>query len=172
MNKEVLGYPGYYATEHGEIISLRSGTPKILKQRIHKGYYNVQVKKGAAKRTQVKVPVHQLVLYAFEGAKPSANSVCRHLNGNALDNRACNLKWGTVKENFQDQVDQGTAICLRLGELHPHSKLKKEQVIEIEREANLGISYATIASKFGIDKTHVSEIKLHKTWKQLWGMAV
>lgn len=57
-------------------------------------------------------PVHVLVAEAFHGARPDGK-VCRHLNGNELDNRATNLKWGTPSENAHDQVAHGVHFQAR-----------------------------------------------------------
>lgn len=108
--KEIPGFPGYYATINGEIISMRCDSPRVIAKQIHKGYYHVFVKRGMGRRTKVKMPVHQLVLMAHEGLKPDPLSQCRHLNGNCLDNKFNNLKWGTAKENAQDSIRHGTAL--------------------------------------------------------------
>lgn len=50
--------------------------------------------------------VHRLVLEAFIGTRPK-EMVCRHLDGNSLNNDLSNLKWGTKKENAQDCVKHG-----------------------------------------------------------------
>lgn len=44
--------------------------------------------------------VHQLICAAFHGPKPFPKAVVIHLDENALNNRADNLKWGTQKENL------------------------------------------------------------------------
>jgi hypothetical protein len=51
--------------------------------------------------------VHVLVAEAFHGPRPIGYEV-RHLNGNAHDNRASNLAWGTPAENAQDKRLHGT----------------------------------------------------------------
>lgn len=44
--------------------------------------------------------VHQLVCEAFNGEKPFDGAVVMHLDENAANNRASNLRWGTQKENL------------------------------------------------------------------------
>lgn len=51
--------------------------------------------------------VHRLVLSVFEGPCPPGMQ-CRHLNGNADDNRLENLQWGTPTEDNHDRVRHGT----------------------------------------------------------------
>jgi hypothetical protein len=165
--KEIPGYRGYFASEDGKIISTRSGQQRVLKQRIHKSYLHVQISKDTKRSVKVKMPVHQLVLMAYVGNKPEG-FVCRHLNGNPLDNRVENLKWGTALENIQDSIRHGTAACLRFGEKSLAAKLKTVDVLEIERRARSGEPQKKVASDYQINQKHVSDIKLHRTWKHLW----
>lgn len=44
--------------------------------------------------------VAQLVCEAFNGEKADNSQVCMHLDENAANNRADNLRWGTQKENL------------------------------------------------------------------------
>lgn len=88
--------------------------------------------------------VHKLILETFVGLAPEGME-CRHLNGDAGDNRLVNLAWGTRKENHDDSIRHGTASCLRggeffggkkgwdyvehkAGEKHHRAKLSDEQV--------------------------------------------
>jgi hypothetical protein len=51
--------------------------------------------------------VHQLVAKAFLGPKPTPlHEVC-HNDGDHLNNRADNLRWGTKSENMYDRVTHG-----------------------------------------------------------------
>jgi hypothetical protein len=165
--KNIPGYDGYYATDEGQIISTRSGQARILSQRIHKGYLHVQIRKGIGRSTKIKTPVHQLILLAFKGNKLSPELMCRHLNGKATDNRPDNLEWGTAKENQLDAISHGTAVCLRLGERHPASKLLEQDVYNIINLLNQGYRQVDIATIYGITQRHVSDIKLGRTWKHL-----
>lgn len=168
--KEIPGFPGYYATVDGEIISMRSIRPRLLVRQILKGYYHVFVRRGLGRKTKVKMPVHQLVLMAYKGPKPHPALECRHLDGNRFHNYPDNLEWGTHTENMQDSIKHGTAVCLRLGESHNRSKLTQHEVKRIYFEVNQGVPQAIIASRYGISQHHVSDIKLQKTWKHLWAV--
>ncbi|MCX4325165.1 MAG: NUMOD4 motif-containing HNH endonuclease [Lachnospiraceae bacterium] len=163
MMKSIPGYPGYYADESGEIFSKRSGSIRRLSKRMHNGYYRVNVRdSGHPVRTHAE-PVHKLVLNAFVGMKPDG-LVCRHLNGNPLDNRIGNICWGTPKENAQDAMRHGTASCLRHGENAVASKLTLDDVITIRKMYSEGHLQKEIAGVFSISQHHVSDIIHGKTW--------
>jgi len=164
--KEIPEYPGYLATENGIIYSIRSGTIIKLAQRKHKGYMHVSVKRDDDTGKRWKEPVHKLVLLAYSGERLS-EQVCRHLNGNPLDNRIENLKWGTVKENAQDSIRHGTAVCLRTGEQHIASKLKAVDIYDIRKQTLNGKKQSEIAKQYNISQRHVSDIIRNKTWKHL-----
>ena len=63
-------------------------------------YRIIMVRRDAAAARQSPRKVHQLVCEAFHGPKPFPNAVVIHLDEDALNNRAENLKWGTQKENL------------------------------------------------------------------------
>ena len=44
--------------------------------------------------------VHRLICEAFHGPPTEDKPIVIHINENALDNRPCNLRWGTQKENL------------------------------------------------------------------------
>jgi thymidylate synthase ThyX len=83
---------------------IRSGTPsKSI------GYPVVSMNRPGY---QIEVPVHQLVLKTFKPLLDYTDMVVRHKNHNKLDNRLCNLEWGTHKDNSMDSVESD--ICGRL----------------------------------------------------------
>ena len=165
MMKSIPDFPGYYADESGEIYSDRSGTLRILPKRLHQGYYRVNVRDCGHPVKQHVLYVHTLVLNAFVGKRPD-RYVCRHLNGDPLDNRLCNICWGTAKENAQDSIRHGTAVCLRHGEKAVASKLKLDDVNRIRQMFLEGHSQKDIAGVFSISQRHVNDIINGKTWCQ------
>jgi hypothetical protein len=48
--------------------------------------------------------VAQLVCAAFHGPKPFAKAEALHGDGNCLNDRPGNLRWGTHKENMEDMM--------------------------------------------------------------------
>lgn len=118
--KDVAGWQGYLADDDGCIYSTRSGQLLKLKGRMHKGYLTVFAKRDGR---QHKVPVHQLVLAAFEGERPSSGHEGRHLDGNPLNNAPSNLAWGTRTENVADAIKHGTHVCLRRAQIKQHTPM-------------------------------------------------
>jgi hypothetical protein len=121
---EIPGHEGYQVSDLGRVKSLprtqvrRNGIPlrregKLLKPVMVRGYGHVSLARRTSK-------IHQLVLAAFVGPMPDG-MVTRHLNGQACDNRLCNLTYGTQSENNLDSVRHGTHPQARITECkHRH----------------------------------------------------
>ena len=69
--------------------------------------------------------VHRLICEAFHGPPPPDKQIVIHINENALDNRAENLRWGTQKENMN--MPKFIEYCKsRVGENSPSAKAKRK----------------------------------------------
>lgn len=164
--KRIPGYQYYAVNIDGDVFSLKGKQAFKLKQRVdHHGYKRVTLHET---KTAESVQVHTLVCRAFLGTRPPG-MVCRHMDGNSLNNKASNLMYGTPKQNFDDSVRHGTSISLLIGEKHPVSKLTDEQALEVERRARGGEKQIDIAKAFGISQRHVSDLKRRRTRHHLWG---
>lgn len=108
-----------------------------------------------------RLQVHRLVLLAFKGPAPEDKPVCRHLNGNHLDNRPDNLEWGTMQENADDAARHGTRAQ---GEMMPQSKLDEEAVRAIRAS---GAGQKELAEHYGVSQAAISQIRTRKTWKHV-----
>jgi len=110
----VPGYEGFYeVSNQGDVRSLTRSVNygrhdrvtyqgRELKQFVSGRYLSVKLAKAGVTKTMY---VHELVLRAFEGERPKLSERCeiRHLDGDKLNNRLSNLKYGTVSENFADR---------------------------------------------------------------------
>jgi hypothetical protein len=67
------------------------------------GYRHVNVLLDGRRRT---AKIHRLVAVAFVPGQQPGYDVC-HNDGDKLNNRAGNLRWGTRSENILDQVSMG-----------------------------------------------------------------
>ena len=110
----IPGYDGFYeVSNYGNVRSLTRFVPygrhkgmtytgRDLKQFISGSYLSVKLARAGVLKT---VYTHELVLLAFEGQRPDLGSRCeiRHLDGVKTNNTLSNLKYGTVKENYDDR---------------------------------------------------------------------
>jgi hypothetical protein len=108
--------------------------------------------------------VHRLVLEAFVGSCPDSFECC-HKDGNPLNNRLENLRWGSRSENRLDAVNHGTNNFLR-GELNVKAKLTWEEVRLIRRLYKTGkFSQPELAEMFDVASHSVIwKIIHHHSW--------
>ena len=110
----IPGYDGFYEVSNfGNVRSLTRFVPygrhkgmvykgKDLKQFISGKYLSVKLSHAGITKTAY---THELVLLAFEGERPAMSERCeiRHLDGDKLNNKLSNLKYGTITENVADR---------------------------------------------------------------------
>ena len=92
-----------------------------------------------------QVLVHRIVLETFIGPCPMNLEAC-HRNGNCLDNRLGNLRWGTRSSNIRDQRRHGTH-GRNAGARNGRAAFTEEEVREIRQEALQGKTYQQIAAE-------------------------
>ena len=69
--------------------------------------------------------IHRLVAEAFYGPPPFEKAVVMHIDENAANNRASNLRWGSQKENLN--AEGFLAYCRsRTGERSPTAKARRK----------------------------------------------
>lgn len=173
-------FVGYEFGDDGTVWSRwRSGsktwvgrTPKLLKQSLRNGYMRVSVRTSGSKHGKSH-SVHRLILEAFVGPCPEGH-LCRHLNGNRLDNRLCNLKWGTPKENEMDKVLHGTTTvgrslpqCSNPGSKNGRSKLTEAKVTEMFTRYRRGEKPRRLKREFGISDAVFWSVVKSKSWKHV-----
>jgi hypothetical protein len=100
--RQIPGFPDYFVSDLGRVLSRRRRKPCILAGQVVEGYRRVML--FADKR--VSRSVHSLVAEAFIGPRPDGLEI-RHLNGDPLDCRIENLAYGTHVDNMRDRVQHG-----------------------------------------------------------------
>ena len=168
----------YHVSSHGNVRRASSGPHtrpgKVLKptQSIGSGgYYRISLYNNGAKRI---VFIHRLVLLAFVGPRPD-DKECLHIDGNKLNNRLDNLRYGTHRENMQDRIRHGRRFQPdNRGERCGAAKLKNADIHAIRYLLHHGIHPSgrrlfqrEIAGMFGVERKVISDIKNGKTWRSV-----
>lgn len=160
----VSGFPGYAVGSDGTVWSWRrSGDWRKMSAKANRdGHLHLGLWGYSNKR--VNCYVHRLVLTAFIGLQ-SQGQVCRHLDGNPLNNHLFNLTWGTPKENTADRKRHGRR-WLR-GEELSHAKLAEADILEARTMARNGMSLRAIAERTGTSKSNIHLIISGKSWRHV-----
>ncbi|MCP4994032.1 MAG: HNH endonuclease, partial [Gammaproteobacteria bacterium] len=108
---------------------IRTPSGKTLAPGLDRGGYKIVGLRLAGKKITFKV--HYLVCVTFNGVRPTGAECVRHLDGNKLNNRNSNLRWGTSKENAQDTILHGRQVC---GFDHPNVSILKTEARAIREE--------------------------------------
>jgi len=121
------------------------------------GYYYVTLTNGI---DRPQIAIHRLVARAFIGECPIGLHVL-HNDGDKFNNHYTNLRYGTPAENHRDTLSHGHRL---MGDTHPLSKLKENDVRFIRESELLGTELAT---KFGVSSAHISAIRRNRAWKHI-----
>lgn len=169
----VPGYEGLYeVSDLGNVRSLhKSFKPRLrgdlLSPALTAGVsprLGVCLYKDGASKTRL---IHQLVLEAFVGPRPSPDHEACHGPGGALDNRLMNLSWGTRSKNQGlDRVRDGTS---NRGTRQWQAKLTEDIVMECRKRYTAGETQYALAAEFGITQGAMSEVITGRQWAWLPG---
>lgn len=161
---EIPGHPDYLATDQGDVISLRSGVPHVLRQHEDRfGYLHVCLR-VPGRRNNKRFSVHRLILLAFRGEPFGPDIQCRHLDGNKKNNTLPNLSWGTGKENYADRVRHGWR---QHGASNLNHRFSPDRIAEVKQLRRSGLSQDGIALVTGVSQTHVSRILRGVVWAEV-----
>lgn len=173
--KDVLGYEGCYQVSNlGRVKSLSRNIihrnrvcdhrEKILSQRDNgHGYLYTRF---SAKPFYV----HRLVAAAFV-SNPGNKKTVNHKNGIKADNRAENLEWCTQQENGNHSfhvLKNQQEICKGMRSVtNGRAKINTpEKLTEVRVLLKKGLKIRSIADRFGVHETTISNIKRGITHKE------
>lgn len=163
--KWIVGFEGDYAiTDLGRVFSFKSGLNEAVELQgsvMNTGYRRINPRRNGK---SIWTDVHVAVLEAFVGPRPEG-CVCRHLNGDKLDNRLENLRWGSRSENNLDAVRHGTH---NMGEKHHFTTMTEDDVIEMRRlRRDTNLTYREIGERYDVGTKSAWRIINRKTWKHV-----
>lgn len=167
--RTVIGWEGIYEVSNfgnvKRIIELPNSPPAGLLSPIKsRAYMSVSLMGVSMGKKRKRIPIHELVLNAFIGPKPTKNHEAAHWDGNGSNNNITNLRWATHKENHADNLRLNrTARGNRL----PHTKLTESDVIHIRHLCKNGFIQRSIAKAWGITQSSVSSIYIGKNWQHI-----
>ena len=161
--RPVPGFPKYEVSSRGRVRSrVNPSKPKLLKPALSgKGpakYLSVSLSRNGRSFTRL---AHQLVLEAFEGARP-ANAVSRHLDGDRMNCCVTNLRWGTRKQNMNDRRNHGRGAD---GERNVNAKLRFSQVMDIRRRTLTKSDVKQLAIELGVRPAAIWSVVKGKSWR-------
>lgn len=146
LDRHCLGRGGRSEFHAGKI--LRCGPGK-------RGYAVVGLRDGEKTHTRA---VHTIVAAVFLGPRPAKHDIM-HLNGDRLDNRVANLRYGTRAENLHQTYEYG-------GTAGP-GKLTREQALDAMQRMDCGESPLTLALEYGVDSAAMYHIHNRTSFKWL-----
>jgi hypothetical protein len=179
--KEIIWAPGYHVSNLGRVKSiLRRGplganylerdlTPSKVGGKADNQYMRVAISLKRVGQGMRYCKVHRLVAEAFipnPENKPEPN----HIDGDKSNNRVDNLEWATKTEQMKHAINvlgfnpSKYAANPQPGETNGHHKLTEAMVIMI-RESEKS-AYA-LAKELGMDRNHISEVRLRRFWAHL-----
>lgn len=169
--KDIPGFPGYRAGSDGTIWSCWQATGRasrltnhwrLMKQCLSpNGYLTIGLRKD---KKGFLCQVHRLVLMAFAGSCPG-KIVC-HYDGNPINNRIENLRWGTQADNAADRARHARdGVGIRNG----RAKVTGESVLDIRQKVADGASVQEMAEKYKIGHSTALHIVRGDTWKHIGG---
>ena len=131
-----------------------------MRPRLQDGYLTIALLRGGKQRQR---HIHRLVGEAFIGPLPT-ELMTRHWDGNSVNNRAGNLRYGTATDNAADRTRHGTTAR---GEQARH-KLTETQVLDIRRLfAEGGVRYTDLVDQFGVTAAMIGCIVRRTSWTWL-----
>ena len=171
--KKIPGFPNYSVSSEGrirfdgrrhEVIdslgrhSVRNYRPKVLKPTHADGHYpSVSLLKNGER---TRAMVHTYVALAFIGKRPKDMQV-RHVDGDKTNNKAKNIRYGTVRENAGDKAKHGTLLS---GEKCSWAKLTEKDVRAIRRRAKAGEVQRRLSEEYGVNPMQISRIVRGERW--------
>ncbi len=159
--RNIDGYKGLYQVSSlGRVRSFKWNEAKILTPGVDRnGYSFVNLCSDGKYKSK---SIHRLVISAFIG---KSEKQVNHKNGIKSDNAVDNLEYFTQRENMDHAVKNK---LFAIGERNGACKLTEEDVLKIRwLYENTKVSSRSLANKYNISKTEITNIIKKKRWSCL-----
>ena len=150
-------WPGYFISPDGKV--WKGDQPKKLYVAAN-GYLSVCISRNNKSNV---LNMHRLLALQFIGEPPTHKHEVCHINGNRLDNRLTNLRWGTRSENVQDAMRHGTAT---VGARNGMAKLTAHDVLFMRDMYSMGFTRKEISAHFPVSNSAISRALLGQSYKE------
>jgi len=151
-------FPDYEIGSDGSVWSWKHGKRKRLKPSTGSSYETVSL---CRKGKRYERFVHQMVLEAFSGSRPSGMLACHTPDPTKTNNNVNNLRWQTPSQNIEDARRDGVLNGRRT------KKLDAKSVREIRKLKADGVRTLVIAKRFGVSRDTIGMIHRRVTWKDV-----
>ena len=152
--RQIPDFSGYEISNLGRVRSIRHslfGSPKLLSPAKNQGGYIFVNLYKDSKRHVFKI--HRLVAITFIGLPTLLNSIVHHKDGDKTNNKLNNLEWSNTSANIMaSDITNGR-------------KLNINDVKEIRKLADSGITQRAIAKMFNVRPQAISKIILRQIWR-------
>jgi hypothetical protein len=176
---DFLGYPMYCVGDNGSVWSCWTGRGhcarignkwkkmQLTRRRGGTDYWIITFKQAG--RKPATFYVHNLVLLAFIGPRPSGYEAC-HGELGSLVNDLHNLRWGTHLENVRETHARGLEAR---GEHHGQSKITDEGALEIRQLYASGkYSQGELGELYGLSQGSIHHLLAGNTWSHVGGPCI
>ena len=163
--KTVAEFPTYQVSDQGNVrLTKSNGGTRPIRPFLNKATGRMQVSLYKKPKQYLR-SLHAVVLTAFAGPRPKNtkyDTYCaRHLNGDAFDNSASNLVWGTYVDNARDTYKHGTAFTRSPA----YSKLNTTKAQEIRVRYAEGETQMDLADEYNVSQPHISHVVNHRMFR-------
>jgi len=119
--KQIELIKGYEISDLGKVRSLKMKQPKLMTPKMNKDrYFNIGLTVNGKRKYYY---IHQLVAMAFLDHKPNGLfNVVDHINNIKTDNRLCNLRVITMRENTSRKHIESTSKFVGVHLYAPYNK--------------------------------------------------
>jgi len=170
--RTIKDYPNYKVSNMGNVKGKFGNPLKPFDRakngnKLRRGYLTVHLCSKDVKGYD-NHSVHSLVMNAFVGPRPPG-MVINHKNGIRWDNRLENLEYCTQSYNRKQDFVHGRQSFK--GEKNNSAKLTEQEVLQIvELYKTGGYTYVSLAKKYGVAMTGISNIFNGHCWNYLTGI--